>query len=247
MKTGTKPVSKKKKPTVRRKASRAVTGRQEGTKKSTQNTEKNGKPESADDSLFGHGDQIGATFAKGLDLAEAGLSLGLTLINRFGTIVQDSVMEKITGVMSTTSDASPDPAPTSAQAAYDNEPSPSSDPSEAMGQQDPAYYIVNRLPLTPGQAVHVSFSINNDSMEIPKRVKLKADEFTGATQGHPLSSKGFTVTPGTKTILPMDFEKFVLKGKLPKDISPDVYTGRILVHSEQAIEIPVRLLVTSAT
>ena len=248
MKTGTKPIPKKKKPTARRKTARTTTGKHEGTKESSNNTEKNSQSGTEGDSLFGHGDQIGATFSKGLDLAEAGLSLGLTLINRFGTIVQDSVMEKISGVMSAASNAPSDGTATSEQTtAYDNEQAPSSEPSEAMGQQDPAYYIVNRLPLTPGQSVQVSFSINNDSMDTPKRVKLKADGFTGATQGHTFSSKRFTVTPGTKTILPMDFEKFVLKGEIPKDISPDVYTGRILVFSDQAIEIPVRLLVTSAT
>ena len=246
MKTGTKPVSQKKKPTPRRRTTRAATGKREGKKESSAKSEKNGQRGTEGESLFGHGDQIGATFSKGLDLAEAGLSLGLTLINRFGTIVQDSVMEKISGVMNTTSDTPPDATSPSEQTAHEHEQAPSSEPSEAMGQQDPAYYIVNRLPLTPGQSVQVSFSINNDSMDAPKRVKLKADGFTGATQGDTFSSKLFSVTPGTKTILPMDFEKFVLKGEIPKDISPDVYTGRILVLSEQAIEIPVRLLVTSA-
>lgn len=201
----------------------------------------------SEDSVFGHGDQIGTTFAKGLDLAEAGLSLGLTLINRFGTMMQDSVMEKFSGVMGAATASPQESASSSSRPVDSAAPMPSSEQSEGIEPQDPAYYIANRLPLTPGQSVHVSFSINNDSIDSAKDVKLKVDGFIGSTQGQVFPCKGFTVSPGTKTIEPMDFEKFVLKGVIPAGLPPDIYHGRILVVSEQAIEIPVKLLVTSAT
>ncbi|WP_447965664.1 hypothetical protein [Nitrospira sp. Ecomares 2.1] len=201
----------------------------------------------SEDSVFGHGDQIGTTFAKGLDLAEAGLSLGLTLINRFGTIMQDSMMEKFSGVMGTATASPQESAPPTSSPRDPAAPMSSSEQSEGIEPQDPAYYIANRLPLTPGQSVQVSFSINNDSMDSAKNVKLKVDGFIGSTQGQVFPCKGFTVNPGTKTINPMDFEKFVLKGVIPDGLPPDIYHGRILVVSEQAIEIPVKLLVTSAT
>lgn len=198
--------------------------------------------------MFGHGEQIGTTFAKGLDLAEAGLSLGLTLINRFGTMMQDSVLEKFSGVMDAATTSSQESAPSSSRSSRDSvAPVPSSEHPEGIEPQDPAYYIANRLPLTPGKPVHVSFSINNDSMDSARSVKLKVDGFIGSTQGQGFPGKGFTVSPGSKTIAPMDFEKFILKGLIPADLPPDIYHGRILVMSEQAIEIPVKLLVTSAT
>ncbi|MEO8325919.1 MAG: hypothetical protein ABI618_08725 [Nitrospirota bacterium] len=200
----------------------------------------------SEDSVFGHGDQIGTTFAKGLDLAEAGLSLGLTLINRFGTMMQDSVMEKFSGVMGAATASPQESVPPTSRPRDSAAPMPPSEQSEGIEPQDPAYYIANRLPLTPGQSVHVSFSINNDSMDSAKDVKLKVDGFIGSTQGQVFACKGFTVSPGTKTIEPMDFEKFVLKGVIPAGLPPDIYHGRILVVSEQAIEIPVKLLVTSA-
>ena len=222
---------------------RPSTQKKSTTKESAQATQGT----SSEDSVFGRGDQIGTTFAKGLDLAEAGLSLGLTLINRFGTMMQDSVLEKFSGVMAASTAPPQDPSPSSPGPGDSTSSIPPSDQSEGMEPQDPAYYIANRLPLTPGKSVHVSFSINNDSMDSAKDVKLKVDGFIGSTQGRVFPCKGFTVSPGTKTIEPMDFEKFVLKGVIPAGIPPDIYHGRILVVSEQAIEIPVKLLVTSST
>ncbi len=242
MKSGSKATvnknSKKKPPTRKSSTQRKSTAQASAHTDQSTNSE---------DSVFGHGDQIGTTFAKGLDLAEAGLSLGLTLINRFGTMMQDSVMEKFSGVMGAATASPQESAPPSSRAGDSAAPMPPSEQSEGIEPQDPAYYIANRLPLTPGQSVHVSFSINNDSMDSAKDVKLKVDGFIGSTQGKVFPCKGFTVSPGMKTIEPMDFEKFVLKGVIPAGIPPDIYHGRILVVSEQAIEIPVKLLVTSAT
>ena len=230
--------SKKKSP------SRRSSTQRKSTAQASAHADQNTKSE---DSMFGHGDQIGTTFAKGLDLAEAGLSLGLTLINRFGTMMQDSVLEKFSGVMGAATASSQESAPSSSRSHDSTVPGPSPEHPEGIEPQDPAYYIANRLPLTPGQPAHVSFSINNDSMDAAKNVKLKVDGFIGSTQGQVFPCKGFTVSPGTKTIEPMDFEKFILKGVIPAGLPPDIYHGRIVVMSEQAIEIPVKLLVTSAT
>lgn len=239
MKSEAKATAGKKKPQSRRSSTQS----QRTTKESAHGTQETGSK----DSVFGRGDQIGATFAKGLDLAEAGLSLGLTLINRFGTMMQDSVLEKFSGVMGAATPSPQDPASSSPRTGESAPSMSPSEQSEGLEPQDPAYYIANRLPLAPGQSVHVSFSINNDSMDSAKEVKLKVDGFIGSTQGQVFPCKGFTVTPGTKTIEPMDFEKFVLKGVVPAGIPPDIYHGRIVVVSEQAIEIPVKLLVTSAS
>ena len=239
MKSEAKSPRSKKKP----QSSRASAEAESATKESSQATQS----ANSEDSAFGRSDQIGATFAKGLDLAEAGLSLGLTLINRFGTMMQDSVLEKFSGVMNTANAPSYDPDSASPKDRNTAPPMPAPEQPEAMEPQDPAYYIANRLPLAPGQPVHVSFSINNDSMDSAKRVKLKIDGFTGSTQGQMFPCKGFMVTPGTKTIAPMDFEKFSLKGVVPAGTLPDIYHGRILVVSEQVIEIPVKLMVTSVS
>jgi len=211
-------------------------------------TKSGSKPDTPkEESLFGKSDQINATFSKGLDLAEAGLSLGLTLINRFGTMVQDSVLEKFSGVLSSA------PGPSSQGDSPSNGPDGSQTPSppsaqdtdESLEAQDPSSYIVNRLPLSPEQPVSVSFSINNDSLEASKKVKVAVEGFVGFTHGQSFSAKGFSVTPSSKVIAPMDFEKFVLKGKLPAGLQADIYQGRIIVMADQAFDIPVKLMVTS--
>ena len=200
-----------------------------------------------EESLFGKSDQIGATFSKGLDLAEAGLSLGLTLINRFGTMVQDSVLEKFSGVMASASAPSSTEDRTSDGARHSSPPAQERDSAEFTGTHDPNYYIVNRLPLSAEGPVNVSFSINNDSLEAGKKVKVQVEGFVGLTHGQSFSSEGFAVTPSSKVIAPMDFEKFVLKGKLPAGLPADIYQGRVIVTADQAFDIPVKLMVTSGT
>src|SRR6266850_6784293 len=102
-------------------------------------------------------DQMGMILAKGLDLAEAGVSLGVTIVNRIGSAAQQQVLERMAAAMQRegTGAAAPS-APPMPEAA------------EAPPPPEAAFYITNRLPLSPGGTVKVSFSINNDSMVAPK-------------------------------------------------------------------------------
>ena len=110
-------------------------------------------------------------------------------------------------------------------------------------EPEPAYGITNRLPLTPGGAVKISFSVNNDSMTEPKKVDLRIEGFTGDSHGGRLDASTFTVKPAQKMIAPVDFDKFILQGPVPADTLPDVYRGAVTVASENELKIPVVLVV----
>jgi hypothetical protein len=176
--------------------------------------------------LSGRAEQLGAIIVKTLDLAEAGLSLGLTVLTRAGAVAQEALTAPAAG------------APAEADAAgqpEDASPSP-------VGEED-AFFLSNRVPLTPGADVRVSFSITNDSLVEPKRVTLGVEALVGELSGVRLDGEAFAVRPARKTIAPMDFEKFVLTGTLPAAAPPDVYRGAVIVASTDELSIPVRLLV----
>ncbi len=175
-------------------------------------------------------DQMGMILAKGLDLAEAGVSLGVTIVNRIGSAAQQQVMERMAAAMQR--EAPPESAPP-----------PMSEAAEPPAEPT-AFYITNRLPLAPGGTVKVSFSINNDSMVAPKKVSLQIEGFQGETTGASLPAAAMSIKPQTKAIAPVDFEKFVLRGAVPVETPPDVYFGWILVSSEDELRIPVRLVVS---
>lgn len=177
-------------------------------------------------------DQMGMILAKGLDLAEAGVSLGVTIVNRIGNAAQQQVMERMAAAMQR--EAPPESAPP-----------PMSEAAEPPPAEPAAFYITNRLPLAPGGTVKVSFSINNDSMVAPKKVSLRIEGFQGETTGASLPAAAMSIKPETKAIAPVDFEKFVLRGAVPAETPPDVYFGWILVSSEDELRIPVRLVVSS--
>jgi hypothetical protein len=183
----------------------------------------------------GRADQLGAIIVKTLDLAEAGLSLGITVLSRAGAVAQEALAERRPAV------------PTAHVNAHGQTYVPEA-PAEvdvAPGEQPPEepFFLTNRLPLAPGGQVQVSFSINNDSLVEPKRVNVRVDGFVGEYQGVRFDAAGFAVRPARKTIAPMDFEKFVLAGPLPAELPPDVYRGAVLVTSTDELSIPVRLLV----
>lgn len=176
-------------------------------------------------------DQVGTILAKGLDLAEAGVSLGVTIISRVGAAATRKIHEGMDGaaVVNPTPPGAPQQAPQSE--------------SDAVSEPEPSYGITNRLPLTPGGSVKISFSVNNDSMTEPKKVELRVEGFTGDTQGGHLDASAFSVKPSPKTIAPVDFEKFVLHCSVPSTAQPDVYRGAIVVTSENELRIPVVLVV----
>jgi len=178
-------------------------------------------------------DQVGMILAKGLDLAEAGVSLGVTIVNRIGSAAQQQVLERMAAAMQRDAAGAAAPMPPVPEAA------------EAPPPETPAFYITNRLPLTPGGTVKVSFSINNDSLVAPKKVELRVDRFQGEMTGASLPAESLAVKPATRSIAPVDFEKFVLQGVVPAEMPPDIYLGWILVASEEELRIPVRLVVSA--
>ncbi len=174
-------------------------------------------------------DRFGGLLGKGLDLAEAGLSLGLTVASTLGAAAQQKIFERF---MQAASDAAEQAAPASSRAAAPPAP-------EAPG----SFGITNRLRLAPGMAVNVSFSINNDTAAAPKQVSVRVEPFTGERTGALLPPASLSVAPATATIAPMDFEKFVLTGKIPESSPPDIYHGSIAVAAEDAMRIPVVLVI----
>jgi hypothetical protein len=201
------------------------------------------KPESGPQARGGEGgldlrekvDQMGVILAKGLDLAEAGVSLGVTIVNRIGSAAQQQVLERMAAAMQREATGAAAPSAPPMPEAAEAPPQP-----EAA-----AFYITNRLPLSPGGTVKVSFSINNDSLVAPKKVALRVEGFQGETTGASLPAESLSIKPETRTIAPVDFEKFVLRGAVPAETPPDVYFGWILVSSDDELRIPVRLTVSS--
>jgi hypothetical protein len=182
--------------------------------------------------LRGRIDQVGAILAKGLDLAEAGLSLGVTIVSRVGAVAQEKLLDRVAAAAAT-ADHPEAPAPAAAPPAP-----PPAAPASGFG-------ITNRLPLTPGGAVRISFSINNESATASKKVALQVEGFAGEATGRSIDAAGFAVKPAKKVIEPMDFEKFILEGAVPADAPPDIYRGAILVASDGELRIPVWLAVTA--
>lgn len=172
-------------------------------------------------------DQMGTILAKGLDLAEAGVSLGATILNRVSLAAQQKIREGLDAA------GQPQPAP------------PDAAPEELVdpGEAEAAYGLANRLPLTPGGEVSISFSVNNDSMTEVRKVEFKVQGFAGES-GQAIDAAAFAVKPAQKTIAPVDFEKFVLKGVVPETTPPDVYRGVVVVRSDKDLFIPVVLVVT---
>jgi hypothetical protein len=206
------------------------------------------KPNGGAAELRGTIDQVGAILAKGLDLAEAGLSLGVTIMSRVGAVAQEKLAERVaaaaaSATMATAGVAEAPEAPPSASAsASASAPAPA--PASAAAPSS-GFGITNRLPLMPGGALRISFSINNEAATAAKKVALEIEGFLGDATGFRIDPAGFTVKPAKKVIEPMDFEKFVLEGALPADAPPDIYRGAILVASDGELRIPVWLAVTA--
>jgi hypothetical protein len=179
--------------------------------------------------LSGRADQLGAIIVKTLDLAEAGLSLGITVLTRAGAVAQEALADR-------------PPAPNASTA--DNTHSHNGTEEQPTPVEDETFFLTNRVPLAAGGTAQVSFSITNDSLVEPKRVSLRIDALVGEHEGVRIDSSVFAVRPARKTIAPMDFEKFVLTGTLPAAIPADVYRGVVIVSASDEMSIPVALFVT---
>jgi hypothetical protein len=186
--------------------------------------------------LAGRAEQVGAIIVKSLDLAEAGLSLGITVLTRAGAAAQGAIVDRVPAGPGA---AYPGPAAFDPGTGADGAPPP---PETTLGEEE-LFFLTNRVPLAPGGEVRVSFSITNDSLVEPKRVTLRVEGLVGDQHGVRIDGSAFAVKPARKTIPPADFDKFVVTGTLPAAVPPDVYSGAVIVHSTDEMSIPVRLVV----
>jgi hypothetical protein len=190
--------------------------------------------------LAGRAEQVGAIIVKSLDLAEAGLSLGITVLTRAGAAAQGAIVDRVPAGPGT---AYPGPAEYDPGAVADGSVPGASPPPESSPGEDERFFLTNRVPLVPGGEVRVSFSITNDSLVEPKRVTLRVEALVGDQHGVRIDGDAFAVKPARKTIPAADFDKFVVTGTFPAAAPPDVYRGAVIVHSTDEMSIPVRLVV----
>jgi hypothetical protein len=193
----------------------------------------------------GKKDQIGSVMAKGLDLAEAGLTFGLNLVQKLGTTVQDQVIGKIAEA----GRAFVQPAPDHSRSQEGESTTVGAGDETARYAQASASAggfggISNRLPLFPGSTVHVSFSINNESAQAAKKVSVRLEGLVGELSGAPLQASRFSIKPAAIAIKPLDFEKFVITGVIPATARSDAYNGWIVVTGDDTLRIPVKLVIT---
>ena len=172
--------------------------------------------------------QMSSLVSKVLELADAGVGLGINVVSLLNTLARSQVAGA---------------APAEPQAQGDER--PPAPPEDAPHAEAPRNYcIVNRRPIRPGGPVQVSFSINNDLPDAAKKLRVTAQGFAGATRGFSFDGAGFSVQPSEQLIDPMDFERFVLTGSIPADAPEDSYNGWILVDGDEQMRIPVVLLVS---
>jgi len=187
-------------------------------------------------------DQVGSVVSKLLELAEAGVDLGNNFLSLLNSLAQNQLKETANSGDGAYGVASHHGVPEGAAAGP--APRPEAAEEAAAPGPDAGYCIINRLPLPPGGPVQVSFSINNDLPRKKRKLHVAAGGFVGAVHGFELDDRSFSVQPAEKTIAPMDFEKFVLKGKIPKDAPEDSYNGWVNVDGDEDMKIPVVLVVT---
>jgi len=190
-------------------------------------------------------DQVGSVVSKLLELTETGFDLGTNFLSLLNSLAQSQLHDPVHPGEGAYRVAPPQGSPEEMAAAAG--PPPGTEPgaeAAAVGSA-PSYCIINRLPLLPGSPVQVSFSINNDLPQTKRKLHVAAGSFVGAAGGFNLDDRSFTVQPSEKTISPMDFEKFILKGKIPKDAPEDSYNGWVTVDGDEEMRIPVVLVVTA--
>ena len=166
--------------------------------------------------------RFGQAMSKTMEIAEAGMTMSLSLLNTGGERLLNALASKIAGAAQT--------AP--ANGAYENR----EDASEAAASEP---VIGNAIPVAPGDDVSISFSLSNDVPDCVKRVTVALDQLRGERTGHPLDRTALAVTPAEKEILPLDFEKFIIRGTVAADAPPDRYSGLIAVQGDERFTIRV--------
>jgi hypothetical protein len=184
--------------------------------------------------LAGPMGQVSALTSKFIELADAGVGLGMNVVSLLSSLAKAQI-----GGAVQTEDVSGGvrrerPQPEAPQAGAGS--------ADRSGPRN--YCIVNRTPLSPGGPVQVSFSINNDLPDSAKNLIVSARGFAGAARGFQIDNSLFAVEPSERLIAAMDFERFVLKGSIPKEAPEDSYNGWILVDGDEQLRIPVVLLVS---
>ena len=195
--------------------------------------------------------QIEEVVNKGLDLAETGIGLGVNIVVRLGSIFKDQLLDKLNGaeMLNTVINNAKANQSDANNQYYDSDQAYTAETQagEVASQNADAgqsYYLYNRLPLFPGSEASLSFSINNDSLTSEKEIQLQLENFVGETQKLAIDASTFSVKPSKITIAPVDFEKFVIKGKIPPEAPEDIYHGWVIVSEEQTYRIPVVLVVS---
>jgi hypothetical protein len=188
--------------------------------------------------LKGKIDRFGDILTKTLDLAEIGMNLSVSLFSTISAVAQQKIAEKLMD----TGDMPPAGPPPAAAPAV----SPPAAPASADPGAPPAFGITNRLRLVPGGTASIPFSVNNESAASAKQVTLHVEGFAGDRSLRFLPPDTLRVSPATRMISPMDFEKFILAGTVPADAVPDIYRGAVVVASDDIIRIPVWLVIDPA-
>lgn len=197
-----------------------------------------------EDEIFENKDQLSSIVSKGFDLAEAGINLGINLVDKLGSVAQEQLIEKAVNIgrnFTASGDEMREEQARDTAQPYSNE----GRAEKESPQSAEVLLVQNRLPLFPGITAQISFSISNYSAHKRKKVRLQVDGFWGEQQGAQIESKIFSIKPTNKLIAPMDFDKFTLTGIIPKNTISDTYSGWILVSGEEELKIPVRLTVTA--
>lgn len=186
---------------------------------------------------------------KGLDIAEAGIGIGFNIATRLGGIFKEQFLERINSseilrAVAGQQAAGPQQTPQAAEGREHHAGASQAPPTdEAMA---PAYYLHNRLPLHQGGEAMISFSINNDSLLEEKTIRIAVEGFVGEARHVQLDAGTFAVVPAEISIAPADFEKFVLKGKIPYGLPADHYHGWLIVSEQEVYRIPVILAVSAS-
>lgn len=211
-------------------STRTASKKSTARKKAKTGQQKKSAQESSDEPL-------GAIMSKGMELAEAGLNLGLNLVHKFGGSIQEQVIEKFAKTGNNIFKSSAAATSESPEAASEKVPE---------GAPEPAFSgIANRMPAFPGGELRISFSINNDSTSVARQVNLSLEsDLKGELSGKTLGKKLFALQPSSIAIAPADFDKFTIFATIPVNQQPDHYLGALLVDGEEKMRIPLRVSIT---
>jgi hypothetical protein len=173
--------------------------------------------------------RIGEAMSRSLEIAETGMTLGLKLLTTGGERLIHALAAKIA------STAQPAPAT--------GAPEPEGGPPGQWPQQP---VVGNSIPIAPGGAVYISFSLSNDVQGRPKRVAIALEPLQGERSGHVLDMHSFSINPVEREILPLDFEKFIVRGTIEADTPSDRYIGSIAVTGDEQFTFGIVVTVGEA-